>query len=319
MARISGIVVLTLLVACGGSKITTRENEPAGPMTIKRGEALLEKGDFSGALSVFEAVVEEEPQNAMGHYYIGVAQNNLGNPDAAESHYRLAIGYDANLKAAHNNLGLLLLEKGDLTHAEAALNTYLKLSPDDPSAHFNYALVLESMEKPGQARAHYEKATELDPEDPGPWQGLGDLDRQDGDLKAALASYQKGRKAAPHSPALALREGQTLLELTRLEEAISVFESLTPLPESSAEILTTAGMLLAKYEENDRAVEFYGAALEKDEAYGMAHLLIANALARKKQFAKAAHHYERFLEIAPDSKAAGTAQERLNACKAQMK
>ncbi len=312
------IMAMFLITACGGAQSSNTSGQ-TGSATIKDGETLLEQGEFAAAAKVFEKVAANEPGNAEAYYYLGVAKKNLGDVDEAEKQYRLAIGYDANLHAAHNNLGLLLLEKGDYVHAESELHTYLSNSPDDADAHFNYALVLEASGDVGKAEEHYKKAAELNPEDASAYIGLGDLARRENDLEKALSFYRKGKEIAPDSPEATIKEGQTLLDLKRLDDAIPVLESLSGIAECDPGILATAGLLLARFEEDDRAITLYKAAIARDASYASAHFLVANALARKNQFKEAAKHLERFLELAPKAPEAGAARKRLDACRAQMK
>lgn len=313
------LLAVWFFVACGGAGPQDESTPKDPPPTIKEGEKLLEQGEFEQALETFKRIVESEPSNAQGHYYLALASKNLGDIEGAEEHYRLAIGYDGKLSAAHNNLGLLLLEKGDLVHAETELNTYLKQIPDNASANYNYGLVLEAMDKLSDAQKYYEKSAELDPKDPSVWIALGDLSRAQGDLKGALKKYKKGLEFAVGSPDLTLKEGQTLLDLKRLDDAVKVLTGLSTNSECPPEIMATAGILLAKYDEDDKAIELYLAAISKDDDYAVAHLLAANALARKKKFAEAATHYEAFLRISPEAEQAPAAKERLEACKAQLK
>jgi tetratricopeptide (TPR) repeat protein len=316
-----------LAIACGGTQTKSAAPEEdnmsssssSDSTSLKEGEALINQGDFEKAKDFFADVIKEHPENAGAHYYLGLAEKNLGNAEAAEEEYRLAIGYDANLPAAHNNLGLLLLEKGDLTHAESELHTYLSMEQKNAEAHYNYALVQEAQGNLANAKEHYQKAGDLDPEDPSPWLGLGDLARRENDFDEALADYKKGRAVDSQMPELALREGQTLLDLKRLDEAAEVLGSLADLKECEPEILTTAGILLAKFDEDERALALYRAALKHDDNYAKAHFLLANALARGKKFAEAVKHYERFISIAKDSAEVATARERLKMCRSQMK
>ena len=84
-------------------------------------------------------------------------------------------------------------------------------------------------------------------------------------------------------------------------------------------MLATAGVLLARYDEDDRAIALYRSAIDRSDDYAPAHLMLANALARKKAFEEAAGHYERFLALAPDAPEAETARQRLEACRSQQK
>ena len=130
------VVVAVILAACGGAgqKESQGPGAPEGPAgTVADGEVLIEKGDFEGAAKVFEGIVSESPDNPKAQYYLGVAKKNLGDVDSAIAHYEKAIELDGKLMDAHINLGLLLLDKGDLNRAESELGIYLAASPEVPA------------------------------------------------------------------------------------------------------------------------------------------------------------------------------------------
>jgi tetratricopeptide (TPR) repeat protein len=304
-------------LSCGGSK-APETTTPRETGTIAEGEMLIEKGDFEGAAAVFKAIAAKSPDNAKAQFYLGVTEKNLGNPDAAVSHYESAIHLDGQLMDAHINLGLLLLDKGDLERAESELGVYLEASPDASDAHFNYGLVQEAMGNLDKAGEHYKKAMSLDPEDASPLFGLGDLERSRGNLQAAIGWYEKARALNPEEAELVFVEGQTLLEMKKPEKACDTLSSLLDMSRVDLVVVSEAGKLIAK-EDAACAIKLYEGAIAADDTFAAAHFYLANTLAREKKFKDAKAHYARFLELAPDDPAAGSARKRLAACEAAMK
>lgn len=312
------IAVVGLLSACA-----TAKPESAGDSsqkatrfaTVNQGEAQIEAGEFAAAAETFAAVLARDDKNAEAHYYLGVAKSRLGDAEAAEKHYRAALERDARLAPAHNNLGLLLLERGDLPGAERELEAYVNLKPDAADARFNFALLCEAKGDAACAASSYERAAKLDPQDPSPWIGLGDLARRAKDPKTALDRYNKARGLAPSMPEISLKEAQALVDLGRQSEASSVLGALADNPAASAELLATAGILVAKLGDGEQAIALYRAAIARDESYADAHFLLGNALARAKRFAEAATEFERFLALAPNAPQVGEARKRLDACR----
>ena len=120
-------------------------------------------------------------------------------------------------------------------------------------------------------------------------------------------------------PTLLVKEGQTLIDLNRIDEAVELMRPLTQNPDASPDINVIAGLLLAKAKKEDRAMAHYRAALRVDDNYAKAHLLLANALARKELFSKAAAHYERFLSLSEETPITPEIRKRLDICKSKMK
>ena len=62
----------------------------------------------------------------------------------AEEHYRAAIQIFPDYAEAHNNVAVLLHEKGDLAGAERHYSTALRLRPSDAETNYNFALLAEA-------------------------------------------------------------------------------------------------------------------------------------------------------------------------------
>ncbi len=85
------------------------------------------------------------------------------NEDQAETHLRAALAADIFCAKAHNNLGVLLLRRGDLYGAATEFEWARKLLPGHPEPRVNLALTLERAGQYGAARDSYEAALEVYP------------------------------------------------------------------------------------------------------------------------------------------------------------
>ena len=56
--------------------------------------------------------------------------------------------------------------KGDMAGAERHYGEALRLRPDDPETHYNYALLLKAKGELAEAQEHFRIAHELAPEEP---------------------------------------------------------------------------------------------------------------------------------------------------------
>lgn len=70
----------------------------------------------------------------------GDRARSLGNTDRAIQLYRESIEYSADYADVWNNLGLLLLEKGELDKALSAFTMAAELDPTDPRPHTNIGI-----------------------------------------------------------------------------------------------------------------------------------------------------------------------------------
>jgi protein O-GlcNAc transferase len=74
------------------------------------GRHLAEQGQYEDVLEVVLPAVELRPSAADLHYLAGLAHENLGDSDAAEERYRLALAYYPGLREAREGLERLGVE-----------------------------------------------------------------------------------------------------------------------------------------------------------------------------------------------------------------
>ena len=72
--------------------------------------------------------------------------------------------HDPKFAEGHNNLGLVLLQAGDVHRAEAAFEEAARLKPRYAEAHYNLALALRQEGKKANAQQEFERAYKLAPE-----------------------------------------------------------------------------------------------------------------------------------------------------------
>jgi Flp pilus assembly protein TadD len=94
-------------------------------------------------------------------------------PDA-ETHFRRALQLDPRSGLAHNNLGTIYYEQGNLYDAANEFQSAANLLPSSPEPRNNLGLTLEAGDKVNEAIVEYQKAVDLDPDNP---QLLGNLAR----------------------------------------------------------------------------------------------------------------------------------------------
>ena len=104
-------------------------NSPSINLLMERGAILLQAGDLEGALALYSAVIQLEPDFAAGWSRRGTVQNLRGRPDAARDDLRRALSLEPRDLAALQGLGAVLEEAGDKRGALDAYGRALALDP----------------------------------------------------------------------------------------------------------------------------------------------------------------------------------------------
>lgn len=104
----------------GGSMESTPAAKPVDP-NFTQGKAAIDKRDWGTAITAFQAVVAKDPKNADAFNWIGYAQRNQGNYEAAFASYGKALEIDPRHRGAHEYVGEAYLKQGNVAKAEEHL------------------------------------------------------------------------------------------------------------------------------------------------------------------------------------------------------
>jgi tetratricopeptide (TPR) repeat protein len=186
--------------------------------------------------------------------------------------YQATLSDNPDCGMAHNNLGNVLLRKGEVNEATAHYRKVLQMLPDDADAHNNLGNALVQQGALAEAITHYRKALELRPNDADAENNLGSALVREGLIDAAIPHFQK---------ALHLRENHA--------------------GKGEAEIRYNLGNALLRNHQIDEAAAQYQKAVEIFPGYAEAHTNLGIAAQLQSRFAQAIGEYEKTLQIDPQS------------------
>jgi serine/threonine protein kinase/Flp pilus assembly protein TadD len=149
-------------------------------------------------LSVALALRSESPGI---HTNLGVALVEMGDVVGAMRCYRQAIRLQPKDYRARTNLGMLLAEGGKLVEAEDQLRQATRLKPDYADAHRGLAYALAEQKKWPEALAGYREAARINPKDHLVYNNLGHYLRDLGKFAEAERELLKAIKLKADFPA----------------------------------------------------------------------------------------------------------------------
>src|SRR6266404_207934 len=184
-----------------------------------------------------------------------------------ETLWRTTLAKNPHCWMAHTNLGIVLLQKGQLDDGIAQYRATLEMQPDSWDAEYNLGTALVGKGNVDEAILHCERAVAMQPNDPDSQVSLGDALLAKKQIDEAISHYQK---------AMALRPDY---------------------------FLARYGLARAFVEkgELDTAVQHCRAALLIRPDDPDCHTVLAVALDQKGETAEAIQNYERAVEISPTS------------------
>ena len=307
------------------------------------GLVLQDLGELDGAEEEFKAALNINPRFAIGASNLAKLLHSQKRYPAEIFYLRQALASDPPEELAHQlqlDLGAAYELNGDTDQAIESLRKLVASYPKSAGAHFNLATVYAKHVRFKEAKAEYEEAVTLDPEDnvarislakiltelgeiaaalphlqvytrraPADYEGhlvMGTAYRRLGDLTKAARELRRAVELKPDSYDPRYNLGFVLAHSGHLEEAIEQLEAAKKLNPHAAEAPYELSLIFRKKNEPQRAEEEVQA-LQKAKRWSDRQTnaaLIgskANALLGKGDAEGAAAMYSEAIELEPDN------------------
>jgi tetratricopeptide (TPR) repeat protein len=175
--------------------------------------ALMRQGNGDGARVTLGTLFHQAPDYPGLPLALGSAELNLQEVPPAG-----ATLFPAAQLAGEAAVAALQERKKD---AEQSLQKLLTQFPDQPSAHLNYGLLLESEHRDEEAVSQFLAETKTNPGSPAPWLWLGRLALDREDPAAAREYALKARTLDPGDGLSYLIEGRSFMGEKRWDDAVA--------------------------------------------------------------------------------------------------
>jgi tetratricopeptide (TPR) repeat protein len=257
-------------------------------------------GHWRNSATLFEHAIAVTRDNAVAQNNLGVTLLDAGNLAGAEGHLAEAVRLKANYPDALGNLGLCWARQGRLLEAAELFQRSLKARPDG-SVHYNFANLLSQQGDSEQAEARYKAALQLKPGLVEAWYNLGALQAKRGKTQEAAQNYTAALRIKPDYVEAHLSLGALLAAQKQLDEAIVHFQAaVQAAPDKADAHFNLAAALNAKGDFAGAATQFGEACrlhpedLEARENLGL-------ALLYDGRMSEATRQFQELLRVRPDA------------------
>jgi protein O-GlcNAc transferase len=217
---------------------------------FEKAMALHQLGKLAEAERIYREVLLQQPNHFDALHLLGVIALQTRHLDQALDLIGKAIGLNASVAAAHNNLGKALLDLKRPQEALASFDKAIALEPDFAMAHNNRGTALIDLKRPEEALASCDKAVALEP-------------------SLSIAHHNRG---------------MALNDLSRPEEALASCDQAIALKPEFAEAHNNRGNALQGLRRFAAALLSYDQAISLKPDFAMAHKNRAMALEELKRY-----------------------------------
>jgi Tfp pilus assembly protein PilF len=313
LASLASSALALAFVACGGSAPPpadpSLEDAPHGPASgsssaaapasnanVEKAMSAIQSEDFSGAKILLEQARKDDPKDPQAAFYLGVADEGLGDKAGAKQAYQAAIDLDAKLPDPAVNLSQLLLDDKDAAGALAVVDGALKNLPKHPDLLLNRAVALEALGKKDEALSAYATAAAARPKDMVLHAAYGQLLMEAGKKKEGLAELKTA--SASDDPALLASIASVQTKAGAFDDCVATIDRA--LGDKKVPALFVRRGICEDGKKDDKAAEAdYQAALKLDPNFAPAHHYFGLHLAAKDKKA-ALEHLDKAASLAGD-------------------
>jgi tetratricopeptide (TPR) repeat protein len=160
----------------------------------RRAKELMTAGRFAEAVPIYEELIRAVPGNPGLILNLGLAEHMAGQNRKSIPHFEAVLKADPRNLPARLSLGAAHLELGEPALAVAPLQGVVAADPSNTDARGMLGQALLSLGRGKEAATHFRKLTELTPDDPKAWYGLGKSYES-----VSTAAFEQLRKSAPES------------------------------------------------------------------------------------------------------------------------
>jgi tetratricopeptide (TPR) repeat protein len=238
----------------------------------------------------------------------GVAAYKAGRLQAAEKAFLEVLARGGKTAFVHNNLGLVYQHRGEHSRAAAQFREAIRLDPGYAAPRIALGASLLALGRVADAAAELEAAVRIAPREPLARLHLARTYERRGDLLAAIEQWETLVRLAPGEPEYLYRLGRAYSKLSAwcLDQLRRATDHSPRLYQALGEAFQAQGRL-------ELAARAYQEAARRDPQLPEIHFALATVYLAQGKTAEARQALDRELALVPESLAARTLRNKLEA------
>ena len=166
---------------------------------VFKGDIEIRSGKASDAVNTLQAVLKNDPDNALAHYQQGLAFDQLGKTNQAEKEWRDAVRLRPEIVEAHRALAGVAIHRNDPAGLAQEADQIIALQPGAPDGYLLRAVAEIDRKQYSTADDYIHRSLEKEPNNPAAYVQLGNLRMAQNQYAEAQKAYQQGLDQDPNS------------------------------------------------------------------------------------------------------------------------
>jgi tetratricopeptide (TPR) repeat protein len=234
---------------------------------LAQGTKLAAQGQLAQASVVLEQAHAAEPRNAEILTALAKVKGRTGDLPAAIDIFRQVVDATPGSTEAHLNLAMALADNSDLQDALAEASKAVNLSPKLASAHLNRARILADLHRLDDASAEFALVSRLAPANADCFFYWALVERERFDYAKESDLLRTVVRLQPHNEKALNLLGESLLNESKVSEAVTVWQRLLVVNPNSSEAIYSLSQALrdSDPQESKHLLERYHAIQQREK------------------------------------------------------
>ena len=260
----------------------------------------IQVGLWKNSETLFRHAIEVTKNNYMAHNNLGVVLSDKGDAEGAIREYQEALRINPMFYLAHFNLGLAYTKKGEANRAIEYYVKGLQINPNYTKVHNDLGALLVMTGQTDEAIIQYDKSLRLDPYQPTVYNNLGNTYIHKADLKKAAECFKKAVQINPDYIEAHRNLDNVRIAQSKIEGSISKLkQELEAQPRNHA-LYKQLADLHRQLGELDEAASLYQKALSIKPDYTMALYGLVLIYSARQEYPKALEMLQKIRKLQPN-------------------
>jgi len=234
---------------------------------LKRAVAMHSEGRIDDAATIYEVIVERDPENTDALHLLGLAAQNRGDLEEALSLIERAVALAPDFVQYRSNLAILLQEAGQLDRALITFREAIEINRQIPELFYYLGNALRDADQPGEALNAFQDAVALKPDYSAALSNIAVILRERGEDGLALAYLERATNVEAPFPPAYTNLCAAYTEASQFGAAIEAGRTAVALSAHDPAAHFNLGNALNAAGQPDEACECYSAGLALDATH----------------------------------------------------
>jgi tetratricopeptide (TPR) repeat protein len=257
-------------------------------------------GMYTDMATFWQTTLARNPDCWMAHNNLGLLLSNKGRIEEAMEHYHKAIQINPNFSEAQFNLGLALAAQGRFDEAIENYHKAIQINPDFSEALYNLGIAFAAQSRFDEAIGNYRKAIQINPTNSTVQYNLGIALAAQGQFDEAIECFRQATQIKPNFSEALDNLGIALAAQGRFDEAIECFRQATQIKPNFSEALDNLGIALAAKGRFNEAIENHCQAIQVNSNRPETFFHLGMTLGQLGRSREAATRYREALKLNPN-------------------